>query len=347
MLSSVGQSLPFRFFNASSTSTENTFISDKRNFENRTLSLSGQESNITIQKIFDGNVTDINQIFLTKQTNSQTILMREIIKAILLNPSQVQIVTSYSPSSTKIVINKKEHLLFPLLAKVKWDLITLDQNELNEYVKKSKNNQYSLSASYVPYCNNYKKKHLYGKLHDAEKMAIAVYKSSGSSLNSFLRQKLDSYNINSNYIKSMLAHIAVLSSALNRIPPSVDGYLYRCMSDSTHANGVGLITDIDNKMKKQETFKELGFTSLSLYKPLSGFMYGSEQCLKIYQNPYNMAKDISGIGEFESENECLFLPNSKDRPLRKIKVVEKQDNEYQKSIHVFLTRVVSKRLGAF
>ncbi len=345
MISSIGTQ-PVNF--SSHALTDTLHIGKERCFENRTLSLSGKENNSIIQKIFDGNVTEINQLFLTKQMNPQTILMREIIKNILLNPSQIQIVTSSSPANTKIVINKKEHLLYPLLAKVKWDMITLDQAELSAYVKKSKNYEFTLSTSYVPQSNNYQKKYLYEKLHDAEKIAIAVYKSSGSSINSFLRQKIDSYNNNSKYIQDLLVHIATLSSALNRIPPSIDSYLYRCMSDSKQASGVGLVSDMNDKMKKQETFKELGFTSLSLYKPLTDFMSGSEQCLKIYQNPRNAAKDISGIGEYAYENECLLLPNSKDRPLRKVKVVGKGNyDSYEKTTHFFLTRVVSKRLGVF
>ena len=198
----------------------------------------------------------------------------------------------------------------------------------------------------IPNCSNQEKAYLYKDLHDGEKAAIGVYKGYGIVLNAFLRDELYYQNAD-----ELLIHVAVLASALNKIPPSVDSYLYRSLRDHKNEGQMGLVEKISYKLKKHEKFKEKGFTSCSLYKPLKGFLgFSSEnRCVKIYKNVSGLAKDISGIGAYADEFECLFLPNTKDLALREI-VYENNPNALSMTMaknktHIFITKLVSKRLG--
>lgn len=303
-----------------------------------------------IQCILEGDVAAIDKSFFPKQANEQTALMRKIIRALILfdqNPrDRVRFIINDKEGIYQFEFKGKKYELFSFLAKIKWDLIKLDLRELDEYEKKSRLYSYSVNCSTIPSIHH--KHHLYEKLHNAEKMAIAVYKTSGVKLNRFLRKQ--SYSLTEKTAAEYLIHTAVLCSALNKIPPSVNGYLYRCVSDAPGSSKdtpgqESLVGGIARKLKVGEKFKELGFTSMSMFKPLEGF---GNDCVKIYTNPYRLARDISGIAGYESEFECLFLPNTKDLALREI--VEEKPSVSQVTSRVYryvITKIVSKRQGLF
>lgn len=331
--------------------TEGTRLTPKttrQRFEDRSLRLlnTSGSSDPIIQSIFDGNIANIESAFFPKQANEETALMREMIHSLILedqNPRhKVQFFIDNENKTYQFEFKGKRYDLYPFLTKIKWDLIELDSKELEEYGRKSLRGKYTISYSSVP--SIHAKEHLYAKLHYAEKMAIGVYKYSGFDLNRFLRGGL--YLPSEKTFKDYLIHTAALCSALNRIPPSVNGYLYRCMTDySKSSESESLVNGMARKLKVGEKFKEAGFTSMSMHKPLDGF---GKDCIKIYTNPFKLAKDISGIAGFEDEFECLLLPNTKDLALREI-VEDKSATSIwgPKVSHYIITKLVSKRQGLF
>ena len=113
--------------------------------------------------------------------------------------------------------------------------------------------------------------------------------------------------------------------------------------------GDSIIETCSKKMKAHQKIKELGFTGVAYQKPQASFLGGEYQgqksCLKVYENPRKLAKDISGLSGFGYECECLFLPNTKELIMRE--VVYTPESKYSSSKKgersIFLTKVISKR----
>ena len=301
-----------------------------------------------LKLIYLGDSESTIEVFFTNKANNQTELIQNIVNDLLFNPEKVSFQYADDTSDYNLFYNGQSYPLYELLLKVKWDLIELTENQLNQYSKIKK-----ISSSIMEdfYGQNYyyeSKKHLYEKLHISEKYAITAYTAS-SDVNDFLRG--DGLELLENSFEENLLDTAVLCSGLNKIPSlKKAGYsdlLYRCLTNSKAVDYPGTLVDLYvHSTDSHEKVKERGFLSLSMTKPcetfydLDSFTEGEEEILNIYSNAFNLAKDISGLSMYPSEQECLCLPNSKEMPIKRAFL---SNAEGVKMRHLFFTKLISKR----
>lgn len=176
------------------------------------------------------------------------------------------------------------------------------------------------------------------------------YSCSGHEFNRFLRGEDGS--LSQEELKKWLCRTAILCNGLNKIPASKSveesGYVYRCLTDVEKGGQQSLISTYQKQMESHQKVKELGFTGVSYKRPLTGFLgsdyYAYENdCMKVYLNPQTLAKDISGLSDYPEENECLFLPNTKEHILRS--VVYPINGKEKTNRYLFVSKLISKRQG--
>lgn len=333
------------------SSEDGKSVEDELKFDKRTVTLENLEDFPEIQAIFQGNILSIDHVFFPKKLNYESKIIFKIIEELILRPSNVEFVVSHRPSDVKVIFEGKEYPFYKIMQKVKWDLINLSQEILDQYEKNFHNGHYHGLGWGVRTAPS-SKAYLYKKLHNGEKRAIYGYSLAGNSFNRFLRGTY--YYFTEKDFKDFLCHTAVLCNGLNKIPESQDvkksGYVYRCLTNSDQADQQKIIDVYQKQLKTHQKVRELGFTGVSYKEPLRGFLQNSsyaytDDCMKIYVNPEKLAKDISGLSGYPYERECLFLPNTKELLLRSI-VYPIGENSWQcdsANRHLFLSKVISKR----
>ncbi|MCH9632988.1 MAG: hypothetical protein S4CHLAM6_13390 [Chlamydiae bacterium] len=327
--------------------------SPKFKYLGRSLRVANSKDFPEVKAVFKGATQSIDDIFFPKTPNSQTSLMKELIVDLIMDTESVQFQFGTGALDVQMKHKGVTYSFYDLMKKVKWDLISLDDAVLNKHIANTRDYKYSFSYCTVPYAPP-EKEYLYKELHDAEKCAISRYGSLGSTFNDLLRGTTKSYDRDQKHFVTYLCLTAVLCSGLNKIPPSkefdgANAYAFRCMKDARGPRGSSIIKTCTKKMKAYEKIKELGFTGVAYKKPQPAFLgsgyYGNaEDCLKIYENPRALAKDISGLSGFPYECECLFLPNTKEQILREI--IYSPESSYHDATpdrHIYMTKLVSKR----
>ena len=298
-----------------------------------------------IADVFSGNVKGTEQLFFPVKKNKETELIYRVVCEMIEDKTQLE--SHFDAEKNDYVIKFKSLTfnLYETLRKVKWDLISFDNKILNKVTLHSKFAQ-------PPTCKDSNKTYLYTKLHRIEKIEIGDYSSWSGKFNTFLREPVNR-NMIAEEIANSLQHVALLCSGLNKIPVSKSveksGSVYRCINNAVGPGNKDLIDYYRNQLADDKKDKEYGFTGVSYDRPLQGFLsYGSgRDCVKIYLNPGKLAKDISGISHFPLENECLFLPNTKDLLLREVSYFKGSEQTDNSKRHLFLTRLISKRQQVF
>ncbi len=246
---------------------------------------------------------------LNKDLHTQ---MYELIaKCVLETPDKVQ----HSIKSDK---NGKD-ALFTHIGDASINLSELTQKINFNHLSFNQNDSYHFEQSYTPYFfrpefdNGYHNE--YSALSYAEK--IAIYNYTGSyyrDINSFLHGKVDSLHSAWDYYNAqtldlnhsaneLILNMGFLASGLNKIMPETDhhSHTYRGEHSPSH-------DEIQMRIQLAQTEDgityEPAFMSTSLDSYISeSFSSGS---LIIFDHRYG--KNITGLSQFESEEEYLILP---------------------------------------
>lgn len=281
----------------------------------------------------------IQEIFFEKKSNFETDLFIEMLLSTIKDSRAMQI--KNDGDSFKIYYKNAAYDFYEFMAKIKWDLVKFDKKQLKAF-----NDKYNLaSADSISYngSKNQKKyyQNLYKELSKEEKNCIREYTSSSYYPNLLLRN-IEKFMNGSIYASKdsirQLISIAITCSGLNKIPESSEKYIYRVET----SEGDKFYNIYKNSLDKNDVIKNRAFTSCSSEKVI----FYSAAATKVYLNA-KMAKDISGLSAFFSENEFLMLPNTKEQVLRIIKSEKKAYQSAMKPTCLGLVKLVSKRNGLF
>lgn len=352
----LGIITPFPLFSGKPAQDKEGKIGNSSCFVNRTIRIEHPKNDTRIKDILQGNIASINTTFFPKHLNNETKIIFKIVETLLTDPDKVEFsheeVSSRSDYSSenpnvKVIFEGKEYPFYQMMSKVKWDLIDLPK-ELLDHCEENRDGVSRLEW-HVPSAPH-SKAYLYKNLHDIEKRAVMGYSCSGTEFNRFLRG--DSSRLNQEELKMWLCRTAILCNGLNKIPTSKSveesGYVYRCLTDVSTEGQPSLISTYQKQMESHQKVKELGFTGVSYKNPLTDFLgwdsYAyTNDCMKVYLNPQTLAKDISGLSFYPEENECLFLPNTKEHILRS--VVYPINGKEKTDRYLFVSKLISKRQG--
>ena len=329
---------------------------ESNTFKGRSLKVETPTDRPEIMEIFNGNAAgNVDQLFFPVRSNSQTELVKEMVQSVIEDPTSVEFFFNPKKSEeVSVTFRGQSYDFYALLEKVKWDLVKLDEKLLQKHLENTQDfrlytsifNKNSLYVQEMIKPIPREKEYLYKDLHEAEIDAVRAYTYSSKTFNEFLRRIVPDYYLKQKVFVSYFAYVAVLCSALNKIPPSEEferqKYAFRCIRNHKFEDGSTLIEGYTKKLDDQRKVKELGFTGVSFNKPQNQFLSGyDEDCLKVYSNPKKLAKDISGLSLFPAESECLLLPNTKEMLIRE--VVYQNDDYSKGKRHIFLSKLISKR----
>lgn len=322
------------------------FTSSAQASKNRTLSIENGVQSESLKKLLEGSTESAAEVFFPKKSNQATDLIKQIAKELIFDPNAATFIFHKNADDLEIKFQGRKHRFYDLTRKVKWDLIELDQETLDQYQKRQMDHQFRYNNS--TYMGAVRKPHLYERLHSAEKSAIQYYTGAGSyAINKLLRKNISDFEKEGSInCAELLCHTAVIASGLNKIPPTTSKMTFRYFTD----NEDKINKNYTEAMKAHKKNKELGFSSSCAQRALRSFgSYTDDDGVKIYVNPEKLGKDVSGLSSNPHEDECLFLPNTKEIILRKIVVPKKTINDFyyfdSSNTHVYLVKLVSKRQG--